>query len=92
MITRFFTSLLLFSLLFVVPFFIWLPLLVLSLLWYPFYVEGLFLALLYDLLFGARETTFFGPMGAITHGLEVFSLTVALLLISLFLHRRLYVR
>jgi hypothetical protein len=43
MITRFFTSLLLFSLLFVVPFFIWLPLLVLSLLWYPFYVEGLFL-------------------------------------------------
>lgn len=92
MMIRFFADLALFCLLFFAPFFIWLPLLVLFLLWYPLYIEGLLLALLYDLLFGARETVLLGPLEAIFHGLEAFSLAVVILIISLFLHRRLYVR
>lgn len=89
---RFFASLFLFCLLFFTPFFIWLPLLVLFLLWYPFYLEGVFLALLYDLLFGTRGTFALGPFEAIFQGLEVLSLAVIVLIISLFLHQRLYVR
>lgn len=92
MMMRLFASLLLFGFLFFTPFFIWLPLLVLFLLWYPFYLEGVLLALLYDLLFGVRETLLLGPFETIFRGLETFSLAVLVLIISLFLHRRLYVR
>jgi hypothetical protein len=50
------------------------------------------LALLYDLLFGARETVLLGPLETIFNGLETFTMAVVILIISLFLHRRLYVR